>query len=81
MEPRLLVLSHWPDEPAVRERARLDSLLSQAEEDHADVAGLASIESKRELVQVGLQMLGFHPAVVSAVWKSTSMALGYYPLG
>ena len=54
MEPLQVVSPRWPDELAVGGRASLHSLLSQPEEDHAEVARLAPVEAERELVQTSL---------------------------
>lgn len=66
MEPLLVVFPRWPDERAVGERASVHSLLSQSEEDHADVARLAPVEAERELIQIPLEVLGLDPAVAGA---------------
>jgi len=53
-------------EGAVGDGRGLGPLLGKAEEEHPHVARLAPIEAERELVQVRLEVLGLHSAMMGA---------------
>lgn len=54
------------DQVAVGERVGLNRLLEQAVEEHPTLARVAAVEAEGELLQVGVEVRGAHPALVGA---------------